>query len=81
MLQSEVVSEWVGLRPGRPTVRLETELRAAASPSSGQKSLKIVHNYGHGGAGITLHWGCAGEAARLVHDLLDGHNRPGLSKL
>lgn len=46
------LSAVVGLRPGRPVVRLETEERT--------KGL-IVHNYGHGGAGVTLSWGCARE--------------------
>jgi D-amino-acid oxidase len=42
-----------GLRPARGEVRLERERR-------------FVHNYGHGGAGYTLSWGCAEEVARLV---------------
>ena len=46
LLQAEVVREWVGLRPGRSTVRLETELRPVAGRP---QPLKIVHNYGHGG--------------------------------
>jgi len=47
----------VGLRPCRPTVRLEAER------VGGQL---VVHDYGHGGAGVTLSWGCADEVARLV---------------
>jgi D-amino-acid oxidase len=43
----------VGLRPARPAVRLEAEGR-------------VVHCYGHGGAGVTLAWGCAGEVAALL---------------
>ena len=43
--QSERVRDWVGLRPGRDSVRLERETR---------DGLEIVHNYGHGGSGITV---------------------------
>jgi D-amino-acid oxidase len=46
-----------GLRPARPEVRLEAE----------QKNGRlIIHNYGHGGAGYTLSWGCAEEVVELV---------------
>jgi len=52
----------VGLRPFRPTgVRLERETGTA-----------IVHNYGHGGSGVTLSWGCALEVTRVVDHLLLG---------
>ncbi|SHF49267.1 D-amino-acid:oxygen oxidoreductase [Jatrophihabitans endophyticus] len=46
-----------GLRPGRPTVRLAVE-QTDRGP--------VVHNYGHGGSGVTLAWGCAAAAAALV---------------
>ena len=67
---AEVLSEWVGLRPGRPSVRLEVEY-AESSSSSVLASFPmgkqvIVHNYGHGGSGLTLGWGCAGEAVELL---------------
>jgi len=50
----------VGLRPARPTVRLEVE------PPKEPGTSRVVHCYGHGGAGVTLSWGCADEVAALV---------------
>jgi D-amino-acid oxidase len=52
-----VRSRAVGLRPGRPTVRLE-RLEVDGRP--------VVTCYGHGGAGVTLSWGCADDVASLV---------------
>jgi D-amino-acid oxidase len=46
-----ILGHRVGLRPVRARVRLE------AQTTSGRRYL--VHNYGHGGAGVTLSWGCA----------------------
>jgi D-amino-acid oxidase len=60
---ARVVGHRVGLRPFRPRVRLEAEPSGTADPRAGSA---VVHNYGHGGAGITLSWGCAREAAALV---------------
>ncbi|HET7458205.1 MAG TPA: hypothetical protein VFJ74_11185, partial [Gemmatimonadaceae bacterium] len=52
-----VVGDAVGLRPARPAVRLEAEPREGGT---------VVHCYGHGGAGVTLAWGCADEVVGLV---------------
>jgi D-amino-acid oxidase len=52
-----VLEHRVGLRPARPQVRLEAEQAGGVT---------IVHNYGHGGAGVTLSWGCAQDAAELA---------------
>jgi D-amino-acid oxidase len=56
--RARVLGVAVGLRPGRPEVRLEAE-----EPRPGQL---LVHNYGHGGAGVTLSWGCANEVLELA---------------
>lgn len=58
---AEVLAHKVGLRPARPQVRLETVVEAERS---------VVHCYGHGGAGITLSWGCADDVLAEVSALL-----------
>ncbi|MEV5550487.1 FAD-dependent oxidoreductase [Streptomyces sp. NPDC052309] len=55
---ARVLEHRVGLRPARDAVRLERE-----ELPDGRL---LVHNYGHGGAGVTVAWGCAREAARLA---------------
>lgn len=57
-----VVTHRVGFRPGRPEVRLERDRLADGRP--------LVHNYGHGGAGYIMSWGCAAEVVTLVEQLL-----------
>jgi len=43
----------VGLRPVRPEVRVD-------------RVEDVIHCYGHGGAGVTLSWGCADEVVKLA---------------
>jgi D-amino-acid oxidase len=47
----------VGLRPCRDEVRLEAEQIG---------DTLVIHNYGHGGAGVTLSWGCAEEVREIA---------------
>ena len=56
-----VLREFVGLRPGRASPRLELERLDDGGA--------VIHNYGHGSVGYTLSWGCAEAVARLAMDL------------
>jgi len=54
-----VLAERVGLRPFRRSgVRLERDRLADGRT--------VIHNYGHGGAGFTLSWGCAREVLEVA---------------
>lgn len=55
-----VLSQRVGLRPARPTVRLDT----VPGPEG-----TVVHCYGHGGSGVTLSWGCADDVLVAVNEI------------
>ncbi|MBB5871717.1 D-amino-acid oxidase [Allocatelliglobosispora scoriae] len=50
-----------GVRPKRKTARVERD-EVDGHP--------LVHNYGHGGSGVTVSWGCAEEALGLVRAAL-----------
>ncbi len=57
LAQAPILSRAVGLRPGRPAIRLERDE---------QRGRPVVHCYGHGGAGVTLSWGCADDVVALA---------------
>ena len=56
LASAPVLGVEVGLRPGRPQVRLEAEQAAG---------MTVVHNYGHDGTGVFWSWGCAADVVTL----------------
>lgn len=63
--RDRVIREVVGLRPYRD------EGFVVRADRLGHKL--IVHNYGHGGGGMTLSWGTASLAVDLVRDFMAAH--------
>ena len=58
LVGAPIVGEKVGLRPAR---------RGGPRVAAERTGLgTLVHSYGHGGAGMTLSWGCADEVSRLA---------------
>ena len=51
---AKVIQAEVGLRPARSAIRCELD-----------QPMKVIHNYGHGGSGYTVSWGCAEDV--LIH--------------
>ena len=56
--EDRIVRQVAGLRPFRPSGFV------VRSERLGDKT--VIHNYGHGGCGVTLSWGTADMAARLA---------------
>ncbi|WP_231263334.1 FAD-dependent oxidoreductase [Nocardioides alpinus] len=52
---ARILQHKVGLRPGRPAVRLE-------------RADDVIHCYGHGGCGVTVSWGCADDVVDLARE-------------
>jgi D-amino-acid oxidase len=67
---SQIDSEYpiaVGLRPFREAnVRVERELMDV----NVSRTSRIVHSYGHGGAGFSLSFGCAADVANIVDEIM-----------
>jgi D-amino-acid oxidase len=57
LADAQVLGSQVGLRPSRPSVRLEEESVGSA---------RCIHNYGHGSVGVSLSWGCAREVVAMT---------------
>jgi len=54
----DILDARVGFRPMRRTARVERDATHAG----------LLHNYGHGGGGFTLSWGCANQVLRLMNE-------------
>ncbi|KZS08008.1 D-aspartate oxidase [Daphnia magna] len=67
--KAEILYEWVGLRPGRSQLRVELEKKMIDG-----KPLTVIHNYGHGGSGLTTFYGCALKVANLLEGILTSEN-------
>ncbi|HKP83832.1 MAG TPA: FAD-dependent oxidoreductase [Pyrinomonadaceae bacterium] len=65
--RNRIIREVVGLRPYRPSGFVVDAQRFG--------SKLLVHNYGHGGGGVTLSWGTASLAVDLLRDFLIARKR------
>lgn len=62
--RARVLESYCGIRPRRSSVRVEIDRELSNSRRV------IIHDYGHGGGGVTLSWGCAEEVANRIEPLL-----------
>lgn len=58
LADAQVLDHLVGLRPTRPHIRVDLQPHPSGA--------KIAHNYGHGGAGVSLSWGCARKITEML---------------
>ena len=56
--ESDLLAVETGFRPYRPSIRLEKD-----------PERNIIHNYGHGGSGFTVSWGCSKAVLDIVEQI------------
>ncbi|XP_056422296.1 D-aspartate oxidase isoform X1 [Hyla sarda] len=77
LCEVSVIQEKVGLRPTRSALRIEKDILIKNG-----KQLTVVHNYGHGGGGYSIHWGTARKVSKLLQEVIPlPHNVYTKSKL
>ncbi|KAL1506312.1 hypothetical protein ABEB36_005700 [Hypothenemus hampei] len=67
---AEIIAHKVGLRPYRNIVRVEKEIT-----NFDGRRVKLVHNYGHGGYGVTAAPGTSMYCCNLVQELWKGNSK------
>jgi D-amino-acid oxidase len=92
-LNDELLQSWVGVDLSGRQLTARQGYRYYRDPSGSGVRLSaetidglVIHNYGHGGSGVSVSWGCAVECARLlkkhgVHPKPTGALHGDLSKL
>jgi D-amino-acid oxidase len=83
-LNSSLLKNWLGLEFSRDNLVARTGYRYYRDPDdTGVKldtavldGVPIVHNYGHGGSGVTMSWGCSVQCARLLEQYVGLKRNP-----
>lgn len=70
LLGAETIGVSVGYRPSRKPARVEPEFERTGLIG------RLFHNYGHGGGGVTLSWGCAREVVKWVEWFNQSESNP-----
>jgi D-amino-acid oxidase len=86
-LNADLLSAWRGVTLRGRRLKAREGYRYYRAPQAAGLRLEIaqsrgnlvVHNYGHGGSGVTVSWGCATEAAKLLLAASDLRARPAVN--
>lgn len=73
-LNNELLKSWVGYSTDNRTLVGREGYRYYRDPATSGVRLEaedwngapVIHNYGHGGSGITMSWGCSLQVARML---------------